>query len=168
LDGKYRAKAMDEFVNVKNKKKTHQKPPRSLRMIACEILAGVIAGLAVAVPVVYVLAARSGGDCFGVGKLIAAAAGFLIVPPVYVLGTVVGVYLVGSRDNQAGSFLATLGGAFLGVPIIALLYLNGDMAGGMMFGIVKIVLWLFAFFVVPIMATLCFNLTRRYKEPLSS
>ena len=158
---------MDEAATTENRKQKRQKPPRSLSRIAGQILAGAIAGLAVAVPVVYMLAARSGGDCFGVGKLIAAAAGFLIVPPLYTIATAVGVFLVGSRRNQTGSFLATLGGSFLGVPVIALLYLNVGMAGDMMLGIVKIVLWLFAFFVVPIIATLCFNLTRRNKEPSS-
>ena len=115
------------------------------------------------------LVASSGGDCFGVGKLIAAAAGFLIIPPVYALAAAVGVYLVGSRGNQTDLFLATLGGGLVvGVPITVLLYIDVDMVGDMMLGIVKIVLLSLVFLATPIMATLCFNLTRRYKEPASA
>jgi hypothetical protein len=85
----------------------------------------------------------------------------------YALAVAVGAYLVGSRGNQTGLFLATLGGGILGVPITALLYLDVDMVGDMMFGIAKVVLLTLVFLAVPIIATLCFNLTRRYKEPLS-
>jgi len=112
--------------------------------------------------------ARSGGDCFGVGKRLAAAAGFVIVPPLYAFGATFGVYLIGSRGNQTSSFLSTLGGGLVGVPVTVLLYIDGDMAGDMMFGIAKTVLWSFVFLAVPIMATIGFNLTRRYKEPLST
>jgi hypothetical protein len=159
---------MCESINVENKKQNRQKPPLSVGRIIGEILIGTSTGVVIALPIVYVLVASSGGDCFGVGKLIAAAAGFLIIPPVYALAAAVGVYLVGSRGNQTGLFLATLGGGLVGVPITVLLYIDVDMVGDMMLGIVKIVLLSLVFLATPIMATLCFNLTRRYKEPASA
>ena len=159
---------MSESVNIENKKQSRQKPPLNPVRIIGEILVGTATGFIITLPVVYVLVARSGGDCFGVGKLIAAAAGFLIVPPLYAIAAASGVYLVGSRGSQTGSFLTTLGGGLLGVPVTALLYIDVDMAGDMMLGIAKIVLWLLVFLAVPIMATLCFNLTLRYKKQLSA
>lgn len=159
---------MPESINIEDKKQNRLKPPLSFGKIAGEILTGAGVGIAVVLPVIYLLVSRSGGDCFGVGKLLAAAAGFLIVPPLYALAAAVGVYLVGSRGGQTGSLPATLGGGLIGVPVTILLYIDGDMAGDMMFGIAKIVLWSFVFLAVPIIATLCFNLTRRYKEPALS
>jgi hypothetical protein len=156
---------MSESVNIENKEQSRQKPPLSVARIACEILAGTVIGFIITLPVVYVLVARSAGDCFGIGKLIGAATGFLIVPPLYTFAVVVGVYLVGNRGYQTGSFLATLVGGLLGVPVTALLYIDIDMVGDMMLGIAKIVLWTLVFLAVPIIATICFNLTRRYKMP---
>ena len=91
-----------------------------------------------------------------------------IVPPVYVLGCAIGVYFVGSRGNQTGSLLATLGGSLLGLPVMAFLYLYiGAAEKYMTSGIEKIVLWPLVFLAAPIMATLGLNLTRRYKKPPS-
>ena len=157
---------MCEPVNVENKRQNRRKPPRSLGRLAGEILAGTATGFACAVPVTYVIGASVPEGCFA--GFVALGYMFFVVPPVYVLATAGGVYFVGRIGNETGSFMATLGGVFLGVPVIALLYLYIDMAGDMMLGIVKIVLWALVFLAAPIMATLCFNLTRRYKEPPSS
>ena len=156
---------MCESITAETPKQDHQKPPRSLSRITGEILAGTAMGLVIVLlPVAYGLVANSDGDCFGVGKLIAAVTGFLIIPPVYALANVLGVYLVGSRGNQTGSVLATLGGAFVGVLVMYLLFVSIFMVGDMMLEIEKIVLWPLAVFAVPIIATLGFNMTRRYKR----
>ena len=158
---------MDESTNTANKKKAHQKPPLSVSRIVYEILAGTAAGLAVAVPVAYVLAARSGGDCFGVGRLLAAAVGFVVIPPVYAIATAVGVYLLGSRANQKGSFLLTLVGGLVGgigmfllLPIVALLLSEKVDA-------ISVLLLAFASLIPPITATYGFNSRWRYKKPPS-
>jgi hypothetical protein len=162
---------MDESINIKNEKKARQKPPRSLRMIACEILAGAATSAAFAYVSLYVVG--YGAKSAGLGE--GCMDGFLvlgmmvyIVPPVYILGCAIGVYFVGTRGIQTGSFWATLGGVFLGVPVMALLYFYIGVAEYMMLGIEKIILWPLVFLAPSIGATLGFNLTRRYKEPPSS
>ena len=154
---------MDESINVENEKQAHQKPPRNLVRIAVEILAGSAVGFVVAYAVAFVTAIPFYEEsCFGP---VGAMAIFVLAFPVaYVLATAGAVYFVGRIGDQTGSFLATLGGVFLGVPVIVLLYLYIDMAGDMMLGIEKIVLWPLVFLAAPIGATLCFNLTRRYKK----
>ncbi len=162
---------MDEFVNVKNKKKTHQKPPRSLRMIACEILAG--AGTAAALAYLSLYVVGYGAKSAGLGEgcmdgLLVLGMMAYVVPPVYILGCAIGVYFVGTRGIQTGSFWATLGGVFLGVPIMALLFFYIGVAEDMILGIEKIILWPLVFLTPSIGATTTFNLTRRYKKPPSS
>jgi hypothetical protein len=159
VTGKY---AMDESINVENEKQAHQKPPRNIIRIACEILAGAVMGFAVSYAAAYVIGSSVPEGCFS--GFVALGYMLYIVPPLYTCATAVGVYLVGRTGNQTGSMLATLGGVFLGVPVIALLYLYIDMAGDMMLTIEKIVLWPLVFLAAPGMATLCFNLTRRYKK----
>ncbi|MBL7188595.1 MAG: hypothetical protein ISS70_19900 [Phycisphaerae bacterium] len=58
-------KATNESINVENERQAHQKPPRSLRRIAGEILAGMATGVVVAVLVLYVVfyMAIGAADC---------------------------------------------------------------------------------------------------------
>ena len=162
---------MNESINAENKKQKRQKPPRNLGRIACEILVGAAVAAALTYLSLYGVgygaksAGWGGGQMDGLAVL---AIMIYVAPPVYVLGCAIGVYFVGRIGNQTGSFLATLGGVFLGVPVIALLYLYIDMAGDIMLGMVKIVLWSVVFLVPSTGATLGFNLTRRYKLPPSS
>ena len=90
---------------------------------------------------------------------------YCVVPPAYGLASTVGVYLVGSRGNQTGSFPATLGGSLLGlfVTVLLLIYI-GVAEKYVMLGGEKLVLWPLVFLAAPGMATLGFNSTRRYKE----
>ena len=162
---------MDESINVENKKQAHQKPPRNLGRIACEILTGGATASALAYSTLYVVGygakiAGWGEGCMG--GLAVLAIMFYVVPPFYVLGGAIGVYFVGSRGNETGSFLATLGGSLLGLFVMAILYFYIKAAEDMMLGIEKIVLWPLVFIAAPVIATLGFNLTRRYKEPPSS
>ena len=164
---------MSESINIENKKQSRRKPPRSLGRIAGEILAGTAMGFAVAVPViyltVYVIVRAIWGEekNLGIGGLAVVAFVLLAFPMLYGLVSSVGVYLVGSRGNQTGSFPATLGGGLLGLFVMALLYVYiGVTEKYMMLGIEKIVLWALVFLAAPTMATLGFNLTRRYKEPV--
>ena len=163
---------MDESINVENKKQAHQKPPRNLGRIACEILTGAATASALAYSSSYVVGygakiAGWGEGCMG--GLALGAIMFSVFPPLYVLGGAVGVYFLGSRGNETGSFLATLGGSLLGLFVMELLYFYiGVTEKYMTLGIEKIVLWPLVFLAAPIMATLGFNLTRRYKEPPSA
>ena len=157
---------MSESINVENKKQNRQKPPLSVGRIAREILAGTALGL-VALLLAYVTGtAFDDGGCFGVFGFLAMFV--LVFPPLSGLGSAVGVHLLGSRGKQTGSFLATLVGGFLGGLVAVLLYFYASAAWNMMLGIEKIVLWALISLIPPILATVGFNLRRRYKEPPSS
>jgi hypothetical protein len=169
---------MGESAIVENKKQKRQKAPVSLPRVAGEILAGTsTASTAAALAYLCFYLVGYGVKIAGLGEegcmgnpviwLIWGTA-LWVVPLTYVLVSALGVYLVGSRDSQTGSFLATLGGSFLGLFVTALLYLYmGAAEMYLMLGVEKIVLWPLMFLAPPIMATLCFNLTRSYKEPAS-
>lgn len=161
---------MSEPTGVENERQNRQKPPRNLGRIACEILTGAGTAIALAYLSLYVVGygARISGlgeGCMG-GFAVLGIMG-MVAPPVYVLGCAIGVYFIGRIGNQTGSFPATLGGVFLGLPLMALLYFYIGAADYMMLEIEKVVLWPLTFLAPPITATLCFNLTRRYKGPPS-
>ncbi|UCG57059.1 MAG: hypothetical protein JSU70_19615 [Phycisphaerales bacterium] len=157
---------MDESGAAEDKKQKRQKPPLSVGRIAREILAGTALGLAALLVAHVTATAFDDGGCFGVFGFLAMFV--LVFPPLNGLGSAVGVYFVGSRGKQTGSFPATLVGGFLGGLVAALLYLYASAAGNVMSGIEKIVLWVLISLIPPILATLGFNLTRRYKQPPSS
>ena len=162
---------MSESVNVENKKQNHQKPPLCVGRIACEILAGAVAGFAVAFPLTYVTGIVLAGIDEKTGPVFIGLF-FIVFPPLYGLASAVGVYLVGSRGNQTGSFLPALSGGFLGgFFMLVMLPLVGLLLGVLIVGVEKIVLWAICVLVLlipPILATIGFNRTRRYKEPPSS
>ncbi len=152
---------MSESINVENKKQNHQKPPRSVGRIAGEILAGAAAGFAVAVPAAYVIGAGvDKGSFAGFGAL---AKMILVLPPVYGLASAVGVYLLGNRGKQTGSFLLTLGSGFVGglVMIVVSFILPVGWRGEAT--VSAILLLSFVLLIPPIFATIGFNLRRRYK-----
>jgi hypothetical protein len=154
---------MDELINVEKEKQARQKPPLSVGRIAGEILAGTAAGFVVAVLATYVLLAGSGGDCMGFGRL---AFGLFVFPIVYGPGSGVGVYLVGKRGRQTGSFLWTLGCGFAGVLVI--MGMGGVIHSDWLYWVPSMPYWAFVLLVLlipPILATLGFNATRRYREP---
>ena len=130
-------------------------------------MAGTVLGLVVLLAV-YVTGIILVGEVEQLATRGFLAVFILVLSPLYGLGSAVGVYLVGNRGKQTGSFLATLGRGFLGVFVMVLLGYCASAAGDMMLGIAKIVLWPLVFLASPIMATLGFNLTRRYKKLPSS
>ena len=156
---------MYENVDINNEK---QKPPLSLGRIACEILAGTvlcIVALLVVCGICILLFGKpkTGGH----GSELAIVGVFtmfiFVFPPLYVLGSAVGVYLVGTRGKQNGSFLLTLPGGFIGLLVMVILAFAGrDSSVGTR---EKIVIWGFLSLIGPIFATIGFNLTRRYKKP---
>ena len=158
---------MCESVNVENKKQNHQKPPLSVGRIAGEILAGAATGLVVALPVAYVAGiAFHEESCFG--PIFALLIMFYVFPVAYGPASGIGVYLVGSRGTQTGSFLATLGFGLIGgfvmlVMLIPVLFLSAALIVGVE-NIVRWTLWVLVSLIPPISATLGFNLTRRYKQ----
>ena len=168
---------MNESTTAEGKEQLHQKPHLSIGRIAGEILVGTVMGFTIAVPVAYAVAyvmlymiygAPPKDKNLGVEGFLVLGAMALSFLMLYGPATVVGVYLLGNRGNQTGSFLATAGGLFLAVPFIALLFLYKDMAEYKALGMAKIILWSLMFLAAPIMETLCFNLTRRYKKAPSS
>jgi len=92
---------------------------------------------------------------------------FLACPMVYGPASTVGVYLLGSRGKQTGSFLLTLVGGFLGGLVILPMFFFANLSTNEFIGIEKIVLWALVLLIPPILAILGFNLRRRYKEPPS-
>lgn len=161
---------MDESINTANKKQSRQKPPLSSVRIVGEILAGMVIGVAVAVlvscPILYVLLC----DFFGApadwskegefGALLFFALVIFALRPflmVYGPATAIGVYLVGNKGEQTGSFLLTLGGGLFCGIVMTLLFWKG------LLPITEKAVWGFMLIIVPIVATLGFNLTRKYK-----
>ena len=165
LHGTVRGKVMSESINVENKKKNHQKPPLSLVRIAGEILAGIGMSFAVMMLVGFVESiVFFGGIGDGETRIAFMAMFSKVTPPVYGIASAVGVYLLGSRGKQTGSFLLTLAFGFLaGLLKLAMLPLANRLPE-------VLVVVLFCSFgplvllVPPIAATIGFNLTRRYKE----
>ena len=163
---------MDESVNVENEKQGRLKPPLNIGRIAGEILAGTAAGFAVTVPAAYVTEI----------KLVDTKAHFVAFPflvvfiiflaLLYGFASAVGVYLVGSIGKQTGPFLSTIGcGLFGGLVMLAMLAVSFVLSGVLILGVEKVVLWAcwaFVFLIAPILATLGFNWSRRYKKPLST
>ena len=165
---------MCESVNSENKKQNRQKPPLIVVRIACEILAGMATGLVVALPLVCVTGFLlvdvlvDEDSCFAAfGFLGIFAAIFAYVfPPLYGLGSAIGVYLVGTRGKQTGSFIITLAGGFLGGLLTLLMISIGINLSDELILIFFLLFWsLLVLLIPPILATIGFNLSRRYKEP---
>lgn len=174
---------MSESITAENKEQNRKKPPLSRRRIAGEILAG----LAVAVPVlsvaVYVLIRAIPGELgeHGIGTVVLFLVfAFFAFPMLYGPASAIGVYLVGSRGKQTGSFPATLGCGVLG-GVAMLITLFGTRAlSSVVLSVLGVTLnvrservvgwacWALVFLTAPIIATIAFNRTRRYKEPPSS
>ena len=169
---------MCEPVNTENKKQKPQKPPQSLGRIACEILAGTVTGLVVALPLACVTGSLLSGFLHvdevsgfaALGVLAKFAAIFAYVfPPLYGLGSTVGVYLVGTRGKQTGSFILTLAGGFLGGLLMLLMFSIGIDLSDELILIFFLLFWsLLVLLIPPILATIGFNRRRRYKEPPSA
>ena len=99
-----------------------------------------------------------------------------VTPVVYGIAGAVGVYLLGTRGKQTGSFLPTLIGGFLGgltmyftIPLALSISTSlRHSTSYFIIGIERIVLWVLGvliLFIPPIIAFIGFNLRRRYKEP---
>ena len=156
---------MSESITGENKEQNRKKPPLSRRRIAGEILAG----LAVAVTVLFVAVCvfgilaipdSSGGHDWGPVVMLFMFA-FFAFPILYGPASAIGVYLVGSRGKQTGSFLLTLVAGFLGgCVMLPTLFVTGSVLGW--------ACWALVFLTAPVIATIGFNGTRRYKEPPSS
>lgn len=169
LHGKYGRKAMCASINVENKKQNHQKPPLSRRRIAGEILAGTALGLVALLAWKHVAGTLLGGD--RTDNWVGLITFFLVSLMLYGPASAVGVYLVGTIGKETGSFPLTLGGAFAGViTMCVMLPLSLEVSGVLIVGVERIVsfaVFAFVLLIPPTMATLGFNLTRRYKKPPS-
>jgi hypothetical protein len=166
---------MSESINIENKKQNHQKPPLSVVRIIGEILAGTATGLVVALPLACVTGSLlsgflrvdevSGFVALGVLAKFATISAY-VFPPLYGLGSTVGVYLVGSRGNQTGSFILTLAGGILGGLLTLLMFSIRIKFSDELILIVFLLFWsLLVLLIPPILATIGFNRTRRYKKP---
>jgi hypothetical protein len=141
-----------------------EKPPLSGANITGEVLVGGLGGIAggcvgvvVGSELVYQLV--TGKTPYEFGGMLYGIGGFYIGYP---LGSVTGVYLVGSIGDKSGSFLAALGGGCIGglVGAIGLEWaLRTDCAWYKIFP---------ALLAAPIAATIAFNLTRKYQSSADS
>ena len=158
---------MSESITAEDKKQNRQKPPLSIGRIAGEILAGIGMSFAVMMLVGFVEGiVLFGGIGDGETRIAFMAKLSKVTPAVYGIAAAVGVYLLGSRGNQTGSFLLTLAFGFLaGLLKLAILPL-AKLLPEMLIVILFCSFGPLVLFVPPIAATLGFNLTRRYKEPV--
>jgi hypothetical protein len=164
LHWKYGRKAVCASVNFENRKQNRQKPPLSFGGIAGEILAGIGMSFAVMMLVVCVDGIVFLGGIRNAETRIAFMAVFSkVTPGVYGIAGAVGVYLLGSRGNQTGSFLVTLAFGFLaGLFKLAVLALANRLPE-MLIVVLSCSFSPLVLFVPPIAATIGFNLTRRYR-----
>jgi hypothetical protein len=158
---------MDEPITAENKKQNGQKPPLSVGSIAGAILAGGGVGFAVALLLAWVAAPLFRSAT--VTELTVFLRVFLIV---HVLCSAIAVYFFRRRSKETGSFPATIGGGILGgVVMLGMLFGSVSFSGVLTAGAEKIIFWPFCVLLLltpPAVATLGFNLTRRYKGPPSS
>mgnify|MGYP001570995770 CR=1 FL=1 len=162
---------MDELINVENEKQARQKPPLSVGRIAGEMFAGMGVGFAAGLLGGFgFLMMVHPGRGFDEGILALAASIFFAFPTVYGVASAVGVYLVGKRGKQTGSFLWTLGCGFAGVLVI--MGMRNVHSVDWLYWVPSVPDSAFGLLVLlilpPLMATCAFNSTRRYKEPPSS
>ncbi|MGD8786796.1 MAG: hypothetical protein PVJ60_05190 [Phycisphaerales bacterium] len=156
---------MYETIIIENKK---QKPPLSIIRILGEILAGFALGLIVLLCVLYISYWISDW-IFGSSEIPLEV---LFLPTLicgsplwYGIGCAAAVYLIGSIGKQTGSYSITL----IGCVVLGYVVLFPSLS---FFRISKVtdnsipllLLWL----IPSIAATICFNLTRRYKNPKPS
>lgn len=154
-------KAMRGSKISENEEQNLQVPPLSVGRIAGELFAGMALGFVASLAAACVIGTtESRGGWY-------AFFGFLdtlgtVFPPLYIVGSVVGVYLVGRIGKQTGSFLITLGCGILGglctVPVLRLAYfLPGNW-------LVRMLFLVFVLLLAPTAATIGFNSTRRYTD----
>lgn len=82
----------------------------------------------------------------------------LYLPVGYSLGNALGVYLVGRRRNETGSFLAAIASSLLVGAATSVLFLKLEK-----FSLIPILIPI-GLIAAPAVATITFNLTRRYKK----
>ena len=97
------------YYNSDSIKVTSEKPPLSALRIGGEIFVGNIAGLVL--PYLLLRSINFNSDSRLIGLPVAYAIGG------YIVGFPFGVYLTGHIGNQKGSYLAALGGSFLGAVV---------------------------------------------------
>jgi len=151
---------MSESINIEYKK---QKPPLSVVRIVGEILIslalGIVSMLLVFFTGFWITGSNELGDFLFLILFVAGS------PLLFGIGCVAGVYLVGSIGKQTGSFSVSLIGGFAVGFVVLIPSLSLFNIGKVTDNSVPLLL----FWLIPsIAATLCFNLTRRYKEPPST
>lgn len=125
------------------------RPPLNAGRIAGEILSGTVCGIGLALAGWATYNPNAGPivNRFLPGGVYGASIGFII-------GTPLGIWIVGSIGNETGSFFAALGGSFLGALTVILatqIFKSED------FSLIYLAL--------PIVgSTIAFNMTRRYKS----
>ncbi len=144
------------------------KPPLSSTRIITELFfggvggfAGLFLGMLIAHLVIAAVDVVFGTDLEGEQTAVVGVLNIMLFA-VSALGSATGVYIVGVSGEQTGSFLATMGGAAVGLGVGIVVALITEAVSDRQ-GIAEIVL-----FTAPtICATIGFNLTRRYDPPLA-
>ena len=142
-----------------NEEQNPQVPPLSVGCIAGELFAGMALGFVASLAVTCVIGTtESRGGLYALFDFLKTFG--TVFPPLHIVGSVVGVYLVGRIGKQPGSFLITLGCGLLGglctvpVPVFGFgVNHPSNLLTGMLFLVVG-----------PTAATIGFNSTRRYTD----
>ena len=150
---------MSESVNIENENQNHHKLPLSIARITCEILAGYALGsislLLVFFTGFWITGSNELGDFVFLILFLASS------PLLYGIGCASGIYLIGSIGRQTGSFSISLVAGFVAGLVALFLTFCVFRTLTVMQNLVPLLL----FIIPPIPATICFNLTRRYKKP---
>jgi len=133
------ATAINDFSYMNISDGNSEKPPLSALRIGGEIATGSILGYGSA----HLLVRHS--DSYGVAYLGAVGA--------LTFGTALGVYIIGTLENQKGSYIATLFGSIAG------LFIGTSLSSRYSDSEAKIDIF---FLVVPVLSTIAFNITRKY------
>ena len=142
---------MYETIDIENRK---HKPPLSVIRIIGEILTGLTFGTVSLLLVLHIGFWLIGPNEIGLLFLVIFIA---CSPLLFGIGCAAGVYLIGSIGQQTGSFSISLIGGFVVGLVVLLPSISLRVIGNLVPLLVLII--------PPIPATICFNLSRRYKKP---
>jgi MFS family permease len=148
-------------LSADSNKTKYKKPPLNIRKIAGELLAGIAGGIIIGSISAFLF------NIYYHEELWTRLRTALMYPPIavgYLLGSAIGVYLVGNIGKETGSFKYTLGGSLLiGLWVFGIII---SLSTGIdLSTLIGSIASLLVFVSVPIVI---FNLTRRYKLSATS
>ena len=137
-----------------------KKPPLNNSRIADKFLAGLAGGTVIALIPAFLFITYYPTKGQSDGNLGLFGIALMYLPVGYAIGSATGVYLVGNKSNETGSFLASLCGSLLvGLGVLGAIFLFRGLLGFISVVFIPVVL-----FGEPIVAIIIFNRTRKYKS----